>query len=37
MENTITYLAVDIRPFHSLHKSCARDWAERYPAHMVKE
>jgi integrase len=25
------------RPYHSLRKSCARDWAERYPAHVVKE
>jgi len=25
------------RPTHSLRKSCVRDWAERYPAHVVKE
>ena len=25
------------KPFHTLRKSCIRDWAESYPAHVVKE
>ena len=25
------------KPFHTLRKSCIRDWAENYPAHVVKE
>ena len=25
------------KPIHSLRKSCIRDWADRHPAHVVKE
>lgn len=25
------------KPFHSLRKSCARDWAAKFPAHVVRE
>ena len=25
------------KPFHSLRKSCARDWAARFPSHIVRE
>lgn len=25
------------KPIHSLRKSCIRDWADRHPAHVVKD